>query len=443
VNGRNLPSEIIMEQLKTAAFGAGAQKICVRTHNVPVFPPVMRGTLMPALRTIRQEMGLSTGDLLVLGALMSFLPCRDAETGTERQITSDMVLVVFAGNAALCDRAHGMDERVLRRHLSRLGEVGLIRRKQSATGKRFPLRRAGVIRDAFGIDLSPLLERHLELSEQAQETRRRAEELRAERAEALALRGQIVETVDPEDATQRSFLDQVKTVLRRATLTVEMVRDQVRRMRGLLSGTDTGAPSPAPKEGLTAQPDVACSSVATSDLGQPRSQVSETDQNAITTSDNDAIVARTTDLNTPPNPARLREQTAPNRRNERHEDRPWTLDDTDKMSGGDGRNVRQQEQYQIDIKKRNPRNQMSALWDRCQMVALTHPSPPEDELDLLRVIYEFGQLSPFDTPTLAEATRRIGPARLLETLDRIAQKKASITCPHSYLRTVVLSHSQA
>lgn len=397
---------------------------------------------MPALRTIRRDLGLSTGDLLVLGALLSFLPCRDPETGTERPISPNMVLVVFAGNAALCDRAHGMDERVLRRHLSRLSEVGLIRRKQSATGKRFPLKRAGVIRDAFGIDLSPLLERHLELSKQAQESRRRSEELRAERAEALALRGQIVETVDPEDAPIRSFLDQVKTVLRRATLTVEMVRDLIRRMRGLLSATDTGAPSPAPQDDLTAQLDVANRSAATSGLDHSESQVSATDRNAITIADDGAIVAGTADLNTPPDTTRLKGQTSPNRRSERLEERFRTHDDTDEMSCGDGRNVRQQEPSQIDIRKGKTQTRMNALWDRCQMVALMHPSPPEDEMDLLRVIYEFGQLSRFDAATLAEATRRIGPVRLLQTLDHIAQNMARIRCPHSYLRTVILRQSQ-
>ena len=443
VNGRNLPSEIIMEQLKTAAISAGARDLRVQIQHVPAFPPVMRGALMPTLRTIRREHGLSTGDLLVLGALLSFLPCRDPETGTERPISPGMILVVFAGNAALCDRAHGMDERVLRRHLSRLSEVGLIRRKQSATGKRFPLKRAGVIRDAFGIDLSPLLERHLELTEQAQETRRRVEELRAERAEALALRGQIIETVDPEDAPRHSFLDRVKTVLRRATLTLEMVRDLVRQMRDFLSGTEPEATPPALEDASAKHQDVPYGTRTIDDRTGSENTVQGTVSNASTASGEDADITGATDKNSPSSSRRMEVQNSPDRNKDVHSAHIPTIDETDEMSGGDGRDVRQQEPYQIDIKKRKPRSRMSALWERCQLVALMHPSPPDDELGLLRVIFEFGQLSRFDAPTLAEATRRIGPARLLETLDHIAQNMARIRCPHSYLRTVVLRQSKA
>jgi hypothetical protein len=44
--------------------------------------------------------------------------------------------------------------------LSRLDAAGLIDRKNSANGKRFPLRYGGIIRDAFGIDLNPLMQNH-------------------------------------------------------------------------------------------------------------------------------------------------------------------------------------------------------------------------------------------------------------------------------------------
>ena len=391
-----------MKHVNTAAFSAGARDTRARTHHVPAFPPVMRGALMPAVRTIRRDLGLSTGDLLVLGALLSFLPCKDRETGIERPIAPEMLLVVFASNATLCDRANGMDERALRRHLSRLSDAGLIRRKQSATGKRFPLKRDGVIRDAFGIDLTPLLERHAELADRAEQTRRKAEELRALRAEALALRAAALETAAPHDEEARSFLDRVKTVLRRATLTAELVRDLIRTITRMLA-SDAPDPQPAP---CPVDPDPRQTT-------QPTHRPDEPDPVASHVSASEKPLDRTR-----PQPVKRPPQTGP-------------------RSAGNGRNVRQQEPSQIHKKNRTWANRMAKLWHRCQYVALLHQAPPETETELLRVIYEFGQLTRIDENLLAEGIRTIGPERLLRALDKIAEGGASIRCRYSYLSTVI------
>lgn len=375
----------------------------VRTRDVPAFPPVMRGSLMPVIRTIRRDLGLSTGDLLVLGALLSFLPCKDRETGAERPIGPDMVLVVFASNATLCDRANGMDERALRRHLSRLSDAGLIRRKQSATGKRFPLKRDGMIRDAFGIDLTPLLERHTELTDRAEEARREAEELRALRAEALALRAEALETAAPYDEEARSFLDQVKTVLRRATLTTELVHDLIRAITRMLT-PEAPIPEQAP---CPVGPD-------------PR----QNDRPA-----------------TPPGKkAPVAPQlTAPDDALSQPRDLPRDCPpETGPRSAGDGRNVRQQDPSQINLKKRTRASGIVALWKKCKLVEMAFPDPPESEHGLLKVIYEFGQLTRFDERILAEGVRHLGPHRLLEALDYIERNRATIRCRYSYLSKIIL-----
>lgn len=387
-----------MKHLNSAAFSAGALDPRVQTKTVPAFPPVMRGALMPAIRTIRRDLGLSTGDLLVLGALLSFLPCKDPESGAERPINPEMVLVIFAGNAALCDRANGMDERVLRRHLARLCTAGLVQRKQSATGKRFPLKREGQVRDAFGIDLTPLLHRHQELTAQAREARRQADELRAVRAEALALRAEAIATADPNDQETLTFLEKVKTVLRRATLTPERVLQLIQSIRQLISRTTVAPseedPTPAATPALPVDnsPD------------QTTSRTAEASQSTA-----------------PP----------PSRKSQKH------TQETDDRSGRDGRSVRHKDPSQIDLKKEGKPTDPTSLWARCQLVALTHPEPPETERDLLRVVFEFGQMTRFDPPTLAEAVRAVGPARLLETLDYIAQNMGRIRCPYSYLKAAI------
>lgn len=391
-----------MRHLNTTAFSAGARDLRARTPHIPAFPPVMRGALMPAIRTIRRDLGLSTGDLLVLGALLSFLPCKDRETGAERPVGPDMVLVVFASNATLCDRANGMDERALRRHLSRLSDAGLIKRKQSATGKRFPLKRNGVIRDAFGIDLTPLLERHAELTDRAEQARRDAEELRSLRAEALALRAEALETAVPYDEEARSFLEQVKTILRRATLTVELVTGLISAITRMLSSgaperqTDPCPVGPEPHK--NAQP--------------------ETRENQPVPVEPDISASGAAPTHQPAQPDKSPPETGP-------------------KSAEDGRIVRQQETYQINIKKRTWVNRVEKLWTRCQHVAFAYPKPPETETDLLRVIYEFGQLTRFDERILAEGVKSIGPEGLLYALDKIAEKGASIRCHYSYLTRII------
>lgn len=383
-----------MKHVNTAAFGAGAPDDRARNQAVPAFPPVMRGALMPMIRTIRRDLGLSTGDLLVLGALLSFLPCKDRETGVERPIGPDMVLVVFAGNAALCDRANGMDERCLRRHLSRLADAGLIRRKQSATGKRFPLKRDGVVQDAFGIDLTPLLTRHVELAEMANEARRRAEEIRTLRAEALAVRAQALETADPADQETLSFLDQVKTILRRATLTAERVRDLITALSRLVStGKTRSCEPPCPAGDRAPQ-------MAHDAPDSPAHSGVEPDQRAAT------------DHSVPPVP------------------RPVS---TAKTPGGNGQNVRQLDPSQIDIKKGETGSRVDRLWRRCRYLATFREEPPRTDLALLELIHEFGRLACFDDRILAEGVRTMGPYRLLEILDHIAGHAHEIRCRYSYL----------
>lgn len=392
-----------MRHIKTTAFSAGARDMRVRTRDVPAFPPVMRGALMPVIRTIRRDLGLSTGDLLVLGALLSFLPCKDRETGVERPIGPDMVLVVFASNATLCDRANGMDERALRRHLSRLSDAGLIRRKQSATGKRFPLKRDGMIRDAFGIDLTPLLERHAELADRAEEARREAEELRALRAQALALRAEALETAAPHDEEARSFLEQVKTVLRRATLTAELVHDLIRTITRMLTSK-----APDPKEApCPAHPEP----------GQTPGSATPPAQEA-------PVAPQLTAPDEAPSHPRAMPTKCP--------------PETGSRSAGDGRNVRHQDPSQINLKKRTRASGLAALWQRCELVEIAFPDPPETDSELLKVIYDFGQLTRFDERILAEGVRHLGPHRLLEVLDYIGRNGASIRCRYSYLSKIML-----
>lgn len=394
-----------MKHLRTAADLAGARPCPAQNRPASGFPPVVRRTILPAVRTVRRELGLTTGDLLVLDALLSFLPWRDPETGAERPMTRDRLLVVFASNVALSERANGMDERVLRRHIGKLCDTGLARRKMSATGKRFPLRRAGQIQDAFGIDLTPLMERMPELIEQADASRLRAEELRSTRAVALALRAQAYEAAVPLTAETTRFLDQVKTFLRRATLTLDQVVSLIGRLKAL----------------LTAAPDKGRNTTEPSEPPAPLT-VRQTSKSSGEPLSTDTVTGRT--------------QNVERNTTDRYDPTETPLE-TRELSGRNGQIVRQQEPQNIDIKKRGRPNGFETLWGRCGMVALLHPEPPTDERGLLRVIHEFGKMTRFDDRTLIEGVHRLGPERLLETLDYIAQNMGRIRCPFSYLDRIM------
>ena len=110
----------------------------------------------------RELLGLQDRSLAVLDALLSFYP--------DDELRQDAQLIVFPSNAQLTLRAHGIAGATLRRHLAVLVEAGLIVRKDSANGKRYPRKdKAGAIVSAFGFDLSPLLMRAEELAVMAQQ----------------------------------------------------------------------------------------------------------------------------------------------------------------------------------------------------------------------------------------------------------------------------------
>lgn len=92
-------------------------------------------SLFNDLRTARARFGITDRDLSVLYALLPFLPAKVLEDGA--------ALVVFPSNASLSDRAHGMAESTLRRHLAALVGAGLPGHwdRQDARPMRAALRR--------------------------------------------------------------------------------------------------------------------------------------------------------------------------------------------------------------------------------------------------------------------------------------------------------------
>lgn len=110
--------------------------------------------------------GIGDRALAVLNALLSFYP--------DSELSEENGFMVFPSNVQLSLRAHGMAGATLRRNLAALVDCGLIVRRDSPNGKRYARKgKDGVIDEAFGFSLAPLLVR-------AGEFRAAAERVRAE-----------------------------------------------------------------------------------------------------------------------------------------------------------------------------------------------------------------------------------------------------------------------
>ncbi|PVA05510.1 replication initiator RepC [Thalassorhabdomicrobium marinisediminis] len=176
-------------------------KLSIEAAGAPSVPGANSQTeiwaIFRALRDARSAFGLRPGHLQTLQAMLSFLKPGHGET-------------VFASNDSICQRVGGIDERTLRRHISRFVELGFIHRQDSSNRKRYRVRSSGGACVSYGLSLAPLLQRAGELMAIAQE-------FENARRDKIFLRKQILtklsqlEDQDPDLA----FVAQTRKTLRR------------------------------------------------------------------------------------------------------------------------------------------------------------------------------------------------------------------------------------
>lgn len=164
-----------MEHISTPFGGRGlsAGMLAAQTLAADCPPGKMLDDKWQLLRNLtdaRHAFRLSDRAVAVLSALLSFH--RDAAISAEG-------CVVFPSNRKLSERAHGISESTLRRALAQLVEAGLVIRKDSPNGKRYPKGNAPA--DAYGFDLTPLIAREQEIAaaaEAVKEERKRERDAR-------------------------------------------------------------------------------------------------------------------------------------------------------------------------------------------------------------------------------------------------------------------------
>ena len=175
-----------METITTTPFGrrpltATLMKRAREARAPAPLPQVDKWEVLRALTRARAAFGVTDRDLVVLNALLSFHP--------GNTLSDNEGMIVFPSNRNLSDRAHGMAESTLRRHLAALCDAGLVQRHDSPNGKRYAARgQGGEIVRAFGFDLRPLLVRSAAIARAAAVAEAAADRLRRLREEVVVLK---------------------------------------------------------------------------------------------------------------------------------------------------------------------------------------------------------------------------------------------------------------
>lgn len=133
-------------------------------------PDPAKWRVLDDLRGVAADYGLGPAVLRTLQVLVGFI----------RPERGDFT--VFAGNRSICERLMGASERTLQRHVRTLEAAGLLRRADSASGRRF--RQSDGI--CFGLDLQPLYARADSIGAAAEAEAARQEETRNRRRVAMA-----------------------------------------------------------------------------------------------------------------------------------------------------------------------------------------------------------------------------------------------------------------
>lgn len=219
-----------MHHISTTPFGRRAVSAgllatqALAAQDAPV-PTADKYTVLDDLRAARAQFGISDRDLGVLAALLSF--------HTGRELDAEDPLIVYPSNRTLSDRAFGMAESTLRRHLAALVAAGLILRHDSPNGKRYAARdQRGTVVRAFGFSLRPLLVRAAEIAAGAQNARAQALQMRRLREDVVLML---------RDATKLlAYAEETGVAVTDSPLQVRLM--EVRRaMRRRLNASELGA----------------------------------------------------------------------------------------------------------------------------------------------------------------------------------------------------------
>lgn len=401
-----------MKHITSTALAAGAQKFCAKSaeHSLPgmgsitlqpAFRPISRRDIIAAVNTCSRDLNIRQGAVVVLDALLSCLPCQGTD-GRETPVSPTTLLTVYASNETLCFRAKGLTDRQLRRHLETLEAAGLIRRRDSANGKRFPVMQHGKPIGAFGLDLSPLFAQSDELLALALRRREETDELRGLRAQILRLRAACAE-LQLSDAVA-TFIDGLRNLVRRTSLTLVEARAALSQLTAVL--TSHAAP----------QAVVHCK------VEEVEQRLPSSARTVSTAFRSEPTIDHTVDEATPGAFQALTADAS-------------DIAQTNQTPGSDGRNVRHIEQ-DSDTKKRKWENEDLPSWTALTEINAFYEEPTSAQ-EATGIAFEFGKMLRISQDILASAASRLGLWELLKLENRMAKQIGSILNPDAYVRSVL------
>ncbi|MGY9046660.1 MAG: helix-turn-helix domain-containing protein [Rhodobacterales bacterium] len=339
--------------------------------------PLDRWELLSLITSMRREIGLTDRDVMVLRAHLTVLP--------QGPLDPSRLNVSFMGVAEILDRACGMDARRFRRGEARLEEVGLIRRRLSANGRRFPERdRSGRIVNAYGIDLAPIFEKHAELL-------RLKDSLDAER---LALRSR-----------KNSLSARLQSLLRHLTASAQALPDWADALRQTLRNV------------------LRRSTTRMEDLDQIETQLQQLEADTETPVDSFESVVPCS----PPCPSKRYE----------------TVVSPDRKPADAGQSVRHIESEPKDIKNtqhlRFDKKRIARLWAETKSIQALYPEIPQTERSLANTLFQFSSFIGLRHDSVTHSLSSLGWNGMIPVLDYLSENITGIAHPDRYLLTMIKS----
>lgn len=352
-----------------------AGKVCPNERSGPL--SLDRWEFVSLVTALRREIGLSDRDVTVLRAHISALP--------HGPLSSRNQNISFMGLTEVSERTCGMDERRIRRGETRLEEAGIVIRRLSANGRRFPERDgSGSIVNAYGIDLSPIFEKYLELLD----LRYRLNE------ERLALRQ------------------------RRNKLSARL-QDLLRR----LAGAGLGFPEWAEKLHRTVRNATRRKTVKLEDLISLEGELDKLEDKMIPI---DPEISDETPTHTNSYDD-MKSAVAP-----------------DKNAEDDGQCVRHIESKQKENIKKGDRafhpQRIASVWKQTRDLQEFYPESPQVERKLAEVLIQFSSFIGLGQTAVTRSLAVLGWESMVLVVDYMAGNIAKITRPEGYLASMIRSY---
>ncbi|WP_237273011.1 helix-turn-helix domain-containing protein [Sulfitobacter sp. M220] len=338
-----------------------------------------RWEVLKLVQDIKRVIGLNDRDIMVLRAHLTVLPAGP--------LRPDQLNLSFMKVSEILSRACAMEERRFHRGEVRLEAAGLVLRRLSANGRRFPERdSSGQIIGGYGIDLRPLLSRLDELAEIRDRIEAEKLALRQKRNHVSArfqnILRELYATARELPSHVAEFKERLRNALRRKTTTLK----DLERLEAEVADLEK---APYPDVGDTA-------------VEQPTAVNSESAAS--------------------PGTEEMTEETV--------------------KTGVDARqNVRQIEsKLKENYKEPSPDfsvPRISCLWRSTKTLKSFYPEPPEREREAARVLFEFSSFIGLGQQVILNALSTFGWENLFIVVDYLAERTERLKHPEGYLSTMI------